>query len=168
MLFDTVEFLSPQSTLVNPVIKGEMTQVEPVAPSQPTSTVPKQYVDNAISNVAIYDVGCFSQGKPEASSALLKLVSPRNFELPAGLAGSIAKAATGANAQAVFSIKKNGVQVGTLTFAAAATSGTFSSASIQTIGVGDVLEISSPASQDSSLSDIAVTLAGTLINQAAA
>lgn len=52
MLFDTVEFLSPQSTIVNPVVQGEIKQTEVTAPTSPESTVSKQYVDDGLANKA--------------------------------------------------------------------------------------------------------------------
>lgn len=45
MLFDTVEFLSENSTIVNPVVSGEMKQSE-TAPTSSASTVSRQYVDD--------------------------------------------------------------------------------------------------------------------------
>lgn len=45
MLFDTVEFLSENSTIVNPVVSGEMKQDE-TAPTSSASTVSRQYVDD--------------------------------------------------------------------------------------------------------------------------
>lgn len=47
MLFDTVEFLSESSTIVNPVVTGELKQTE-TAPSSSTSTITRQYVDDSL------------------------------------------------------------------------------------------------------------------------
>ena len=47
MLFDTVEFLSESSTIVNPVVSGELKQTE-TAPTSSTSTITRQYVDDSL------------------------------------------------------------------------------------------------------------------------
>ena len=62
MLFDTVEFLSDQSKIVNP-------KIEQTLPQTAESTVTLQDVNNAVAAAAIYDIGGFSQGKPDAATA---------------------------------------------------------------------------------------------------
>ena len=63
----------------------------------------------------------------------------------------------------IFTIKKNGISVGTITFAANATVGTFIAASAITFYAGDILEISSQVTPDASLSDISISLLGSRI-----
>ncbi|MFQ5339960.1 MAG: hypothetical protein ACE5F6_00280 [Anaerolineae bacterium] len=66
-----------------------------------------------------------------------------------------------ATAQTVLIIKKNGVQVGTITFAAAGTVGVFGGAPADvTCVAGDYLTIEGPAVPDVTLADIAATLFG--------
>ena len=179
MLFDTVEFLSPQSKIVNPVI-----EVNESASNPTEAAVTKQYVDDGLATKAdaattytkaevdaiaasnsasqIYDIGGFSQGKPDASSSLFRLVAPRAFSLPQNLTGSIAKAGTAATASTVFAIKKNGTQIGTMTFAASGSTASFSFASAVSVAIGDIIDMVAPATQDATLSDISVTLVATL------
>ena len=200
MLFDTVEFLSPQSKIVNPVI-----EVNESASNPTEAAVTKQYVDDGLATKAdasaltakanasdvttalalkadvattytktevdakvgtaaaqIYDSGGFSQGKPDASSSLFRLVAPRAFSLPQNLTGSIAKAGTAATASTVFAIKKNGTQIGTMTFAASGSTASFSFASAVSVAIGDIIDMVAPATQDATLSDISVTLVATL------
>ena len=155
MLFDTVEFLSDQSKIVNP-------KIEQTLPQTAESTVTLQDVNNAVAAAAVYDIGGFSQGKPDASSSMFRLVAPRAFTLPANLAGSIAKAGTAATASTVFIIKKNGTQIGSMTFAASSSTGAFTFASQVSVAVGDIIDLVAPATQDATLSDVSVTIAATL------
>ena len=178
MLFDTVEFLSPQSKIVNPVI-----EVNESAQNPTEAAVTKQYVDDGLATKAdiattytktevdakvstaaaqIYDIGGFSQGKPDASSSLFRLVAPRAFTLPQNLTGSIAKAGTAATGSTVFTLKKNGTQIGTMTFAASGTTATFSFASAASFTIGDIIDLVAPSTQDATLADISVTLVATL------
>ena len=206
MLFDTVEFLSDQSKIVNPKIEqteektAESTvtlqdvndaaaaaaatkadtaavnaalalkaDVTALASKADTANVySKSEVDTALAGkastgaAAVYDIGGFSQGKPDASSSLFRLVAARAFVLPANLTNSIAKAGTAATASTAFTIKKNGTQIGTMTFAASGTTATFTFASQVSVAVGDIIDMVAPATQDSTLADISVTLAATL------
>ena len=178
MLFDTVEFLSPQSKIVNPVI-----EVNESASNPTEAAVTKQYVDDGLATKAdaattytktevddkvgtaaaqIYDIGGFSQGKPDASSSLFRLVAPRAFSLPQNLTGSIAKSGTAATGSTIFTLKKNGTQIGTMTFAASGSTATFSFASAVSVAIGDIIDMVAPATQDATLSDISVTLVATL------
>jgi hypothetical protein len=83
--------------------------------------------------------------------------------LPAGLTGSKGIAKTAATAQTDFDIKKNGVSVGTMRYAASGTTASFIMAS-QTVldgSAGDYLEIIAPATADTTLAKIGFSLKGT-------
>lgn len=176
MLFDTVEFLSPQSKIVNPVI--EVTEAAPsptevavtkqqfdtglATKADAATTYSKTEVDSLVATLAFYDVGGFCTGKPEASSYLVRLVSPRAFTLPANLTGSVCKSGVASTGSSVLMIKKNGTSIGTITFAASSTTGTFSFASPVSFTSGDFLDIVAPGSQDATLADISVTLVGSI------
>ena len=75
--------------------------------------------------------------------------------------GSQAVAATAADAEAVFSIEKNGSEVGTITFAASGDTGSFASDNPVQFDAGDVLRLVAPGPQDADLAGISITLAGT-------
>jgi hypothetical protein len=68
-----------------------------------------------------------------------------------------AKAGTAATASTVFTVKKNGTSIGTITFAAGATSGTFSFSNTA-IAAGDFITIEGPGTPDATLADIAFTI----------
>lgn len=111
-----------------------------------------------------YDIGSGRiEGKPAASELLMHFVAVRSFTLPAALTGSLLDANASATGSSVFSIKVNGVQIGTCTVAAAGATGTFAAAEATTVVAGDVLEIYAPSSQDATLADLAITLKGTLV-----
>lgn len=79
-------------------------------------------------------------------------VQARSF--PVNLTGSRATARTAATAEAVFNIMKNGVTIGTCTFAAAGTTGTFVMASAQSFAAGDQFDIECPDPADATLAGI--------------
>lgn len=110
---------------------------------------------------APYDVSNFINGKPLASEILIRTVIVRAISLQANFAGCLAYCSTAAAAAATLAILKNGVQVGTITFAIGAKSGTFSTSSAITFNVGDQLVVTAPSTVDATLSDISISLYGT-------
>lgn len=117
-------------------------------------------ITSSVTQTVPYDVATFCSGKPTASENVLSLKVVTAFNLAANLVGSIAVAGTAATGTAVFNVKKNGVQLVTITFAAAGTTGTFGTCGATTINVGDVLTIEAPASADTTIADIMFTLKG--------
>ena len=63
-----------------------------------------------------------------------------------------------ATASAVFTLKKNGSSIGTITVAIAGTAGTVS-ISDSSIPAGAVLELFAPAVQDATLASVTITIA---------
>jgi hypothetical protein len=82
---------------------------------------------------------------------------------PANFAGSQAVLGTAATATTVFVIKQNATQIGTITFAASGTVGTFASTSglPYTFSIGDILSITAPASADATAAKLGYVLQGT-------
>lgn len=111
-----------------------------------------------------YDITAAFAGVLENSTKILPSVPVvRPIAFPAGFDGSIAKAGAAATGSSVFSIKKNGVEVGTITFAAAGTTGTFAATDAGPIlfARGDLLSITAPAVADATLADVGIVLSGT-------
>jgi hypothetical protein len=106
--------------------------------------------------------GTFVNGKPTANLVLQRYVFAAAVTFPAGLAGSQGTAGTGATAMATFEVEKNGVNVGTMVFAAAATTATFAMTSPTTFSAGDVLTLVAPAVPDTTLANLAWTFMGTM------
>lgn len=108
-----------------------------------------------------YDVPTYTPDKPTNSMIMARIVVVRAFTLPAALSGSQATAGTAATGSTTIDLQKNGVSFGTVAWSASGTTGTFTSASGATFAAGDVLRIVAPATADTTLADISITLAGT-------
>lgn len=107
--------------------------------------------------LAVYVPGLFN-----SSQEVISINVVRAFTLPSSLTGSLGTLKTApAGGSFVFTLKKNGSSIGTLTFGVGSTSGTFSFASSQSFVVADVFSISAPAVQDSAAAGLAVTMLGT-------
>lgn len=109
-----------------------------------------------------YDIAGGCIGRPAASGMMLNFVSTQAWSVPASGVGCYLKAQTAATSSTVFTMYKNGSSFGTATVAGAGTSATFSGFSLTTFAAGDVLTIKAPASQDTTIADIAVTIKGVL------
>jgi hypothetical protein len=112
-----------------------------------------------------YDIPTgYIEGKPGAGELLLffPVVAGRSFVLPAALAGSKLVSKLAATAECVLYLKKNGVQFGTITVAAAGTTGTFAAADETSFEEDDELEIYAPSSQDATFGNFAIVLRGVL------
>ena len=112
-------------------------------------------------DIGPYDIGVYFPGQLGAGVTLLQLVAPRAFTLPAGLTGSQGYAGTAPTAQADLEIRKNGASIGTITFAASASTATFTFSSKVAFAAGDRLTVIAPGTQDASLADISITFKGT-------
>lgn len=110
-------------------------------------------------SLAVYDISFWASGLMENNERLFRLVASRQFNIPVGAPGSVAVARVAANAETVISLQKNGVPFGTITFAAAGTTGTFTIAGTTVFNPGDFLDIVAPSTADTLLRDTAITLA---------
>jgi hypothetical protein len=104
-----------------------------------------------------YDLGLTISGRPDGGAKVLSFVAVRAFTIPSSFTGSRAVSGTTAFGAAVFTINKNGASIGTVQFAAASSTGTFSG-SAGAFAIGDVLTITAPASRDATLADISLVL----------
>lgn len=109
-----------------------------------------------------YEVAGGCVGAPAASGFVLNFVSAQSWSVPASGVGCYAIAQTAATASGVFTIYKNGASSGTITFAAAGTTGTWSGFSAISLVAGDVLTIKAPTTADTTLADIGITIKGVL------
>jgi len=109
---------------------------------------------------APYDVTLFVEGLMTNAETVLRLAAPRAFTVPAGAAGSYAKAGTAATGSTTLTLYKGGVAFGTMVFAASGATATVTVASATSFAAGDVLSITGPATADAALADIAISLAG--------
>lgn len=109
-----------------------------------------------------YDLGGGIGGKPSAGEEIFRLPMVRAVDFPDDLAGSRGSAGTtGTSTSSVFSIKKNGTQFATMTFAAGAATATFATGSAaESFAAGDVLTIVAPDPANSTLADVSFMLKG--------
>lgn len=111
-------------------------------------------------------VGFYCYGKPLAGEPVGAYVAEVAFTLPASLAGSIARALIAATASATWTLTRipagstTETAIATLTFAAGNTLASFSAQAAVSVGVGDILRLKAPASQDGTLADITFTFVG--------
>lgn len=107
------------------------------------------------------DLSCNIYQSPAANEIVFKTVFARDVGFAANLLGSQAVAETAATALTIFSISKNSTVIGTLQFAAGMAVGTYNVSGVQSFVPGDVLKIVAPATPDTTLADISLTLTGT-------
>ncbi|WP_213308160.1 hypothetical protein [Paraburkholderia sacchari] len=108
-----------------------------------------------------YDMAMFAPGVLVNSQKLTRVNMARAVTFPINLTGSYATAGAAATASTVLTITRNGTSIGTITFGAGATSGTFSFTSSVTTAAGDVIQVTGPATADATLGDVSITLVGT-------
>jgi len=116
------------------------------------------YITNSSGTIVAYKVnpplrgmGGFCSGKPSASET----IGAHKFSYAFTIASSrcTATASVAATASTIFTITKDGVSIGTITFAAAATTGTFNFTNTSVV-TGNRLIITAPATPDATLADI--------------
>lgn len=133
----------------NPASDSSSTVVDVNGPDKAPYSIAYDSGDNGVS--------------PTASQKLLSHIIPggevAGVVLASSLPGSYAKALTAPVSSYVITIKKNGSSVGSINFAGAATTGTFTFSSSQTCVPGDVLDFIAPSGVDS-IAGIYFTIAG--------
>lgn len=108
-----------------------------------------------------YDIAFWDPGRAAAGETVFKIIVSRTVTFPAGLTNSQAIASTAATTEAVWSIRRNGVEFATMTFEPGATVAAFASTADTLAGSGDLITIVAPDSRDATLADITGVLAGT-------
>lgn len=133
-----------------------------VTTSALASSLANYYTKSQIDSQRYYDV-CFTNFGavgPNAQVGLIQLQRP--VTMAANFTGSGAKAKTAATAQTIFSVKKNGAEVGTITFEASGTTGILATTGGTDVSfaAGDVLEVVGPGTADTTLANVTITLVG--------
>lgn len=108
-----------------------------------------------------YDIIAFNPGTLSNGQVVYQAEMVRNVVLPQNLTGSLASCIAAATASATLVISNNGSSIGSLNFAASATSGTFIFPSAVTLVAGNVLAITNQATADATLGSITFTITGT-------
>jgi hypothetical protein len=110
-----------------------------------------------------FDMGGGRTTVPGASESLLRHAIPSNLTsvtLAAGLSGSVGGCRTAPTGSVTINITVNGTSVGSINFAAAATTATFTLSATQTLSPGAILEFIAPATADATILGIFWTLSG--------
>lgn len=130
-----------------------------------TSHILKAGINGATVELTSFPIASYVISKPGVSQIVMRFVADRAFNIPSQTNGTNAnvKAGTAANAQADFTLHKNGgAAFATLRFAAAGTQATWQTVTSTDFAAGDVLTIQAPSSQDSALADIGFTITAKL------
>jgi hypothetical protein len=113
----------------------------------------------AAATVANESVVSFLNGLPGDTFLLLAYKVERALTLPANMAGSYGRLTANPAATAVYTLKKNGSSVGTISVS---TGGAFTFATTggtsQSFAAGDEFALYAPSPQDSTLSDVGLTI----------
>jgi hypothetical protein len=115
---------------------------------------------NCIALGASIEIGFYIPGTLLAGQRLAGFLFTRRIALPAGLAGSRAALEVAPTSAATFSLQRNGSGIASLTFAAGATTASFSLLAEATLEAGDRLTLIAPSPADPSLADLYLTLRG--------
>ncbi len=99
-------------------------------------------------------------GSATASLVVQRYIFADTVTFPAGLIGSQGTAGVPAAATATYHISKNGTNVGTMVFAAGATTATFAMGSATAYLAADILTVVAPASPDATLANLAWNFVG--------
>jgi len=129
--------------------------------SAASMNVPLGELDDKIGNIdnkVWWLAGNYINAKPPNSALIMRIITGHYMVLQASAPGSHAGCETAPTAQATLTIKRNGSSIGTITISAGATTGSFTVAADRRFYAGDVLSVEAPASQDTTLQDISVTL----------
>lgn len=110
--------------------------------------------------VKVYDIATYCAGLPDVSERLLRFGFVRSIDFPANMTGSNVIARVAATGTTDFDVRKNGLSIGTVRFAAAGTVATFIGFAAQSFVSTDILEIVAPGSADATLADISFSFAG--------
>ncbi len=105
-----------------------------------------------------YDIAGGISGPIAGSQYVLYFLAVRSVDIPANFSGSLASVLTAFTSAATYTIYHNGTSVGTISFAASGTSGTFSTSSAFTLAVGDSLTIEAPSTADATAANLAITI----------
>ena len=129
-------------------------------PTSAMHATTKQYVDVA----RVKSTSATLLGVPGASAKVLLHITSQAFTIPATPTGTpcYGYADIAATAITDFDIQKNGVSVGTMSFAATANTATFTFASPVSMVAGDRLAVIAPATPDATLADVYLTIHGIL------
>lgn len=116
----------------------------------------------AVGVVNAYDVAFYAAGTPEDAGIIGTFVATRAFSLLDDFAGSHGHCEVNPGATAVFSVQKNGVEVGTVSISSVGVFTFATSGGAVSFAAGDRMTLVAPTPQDTSLEAVALSFFGIL------
>lgn len=112
------------------------------------------------SSLLLYNIAAFKPGKPTNSEVVLLHPVTDAFTLASGASGSYGRSLVASTGSVTYDLAKNAVSFGTMNFAAAASTATFTVASPVSFVASDYVTVTAPVTADASLSGVSFTLRG--------
>lgn len=131
-------------------------------PTVANEAATRSFVLNQLNETSPYDFGVFFDGVPGDAEDFLRFEAVRNFFLEVNGGVSRASARVAATSAYSIEIQKNGVQIGSIDWAGAATAATITIATATNWVPGDLLQLVGQSSADATLEDVKITLAAIL------
>ncbi|MDX9785438.1 MAG: hypothetical protein RBT11_01585 [Desulfobacterales bacterium] len=164
---NTADYVPQWNGADSKTLKNGLSVVTTIGDPGSDAAIPtEQAVREAIASIGggdqPYIIGGSFMGAPTASLVLVIHPFAIDVTFPAGLTNSKLVATVAATAETVFSLKKNGVEFGTATFAAAGTVATLAAASDATFdeSSGDIFTLVAPATPDATLAGLGWAIRG--------
>lgn len=111
------------------------------------------------------DLISYFPGPPSASAVMMQAVTAHPTTFPIGLSGSYGYCGTAPAGSVSCTVKRisggSTTTIGSVNFAAGATSATFSFTSAVTTSAGDVIQVFAPSTADSTFANVSLALVGT-------
>lgn len=107
-----------------------------------------------------YEIKNYDNDRPQSGEKIAKDLITTDVTFPAAFLGSMAGSEVAALAEAVYSIRLNGSEVGTITFPMGSTSGMFAMASELECEAGDLFDVIAPDPRDEELAGVTFSIVG--------
>jgi hypothetical protein len=108
-----------------------------------------------------YEISNWDTDRPASGEELIAHLFTTDAEFAAAFLGSKAKATVASTGTAVYSVKKNGTEIGTLTFSTGNVNGVFALASATAFAADDRFSVIAPNPRDATLSGVTMTFVAT-------
>lgn len=147
---------------------GNKGQINGYAPLNAVGRIPSEHLPEVPIDLDVIPstISIYYPDAPTDGGTLARILPTFPIIIPAGATSSRASAATAATAETVLTIERSSggggfTPIGTITFAAAGTAGTFDFDDEVTLDTDDVLRIVNQATADDTLAGISISLHGT-------
>lgn len=107
-----------------------------------------------------WEIGNWDSDRPATGEEILSWMMTTTVTFLAGMSAGVAEARVASTGTAAYSIQKNDVEIGTITFSAGNVTGVFSLPSNTTFVPGDRLSVVAPNPRDATLSGVVMSLVG--------